>query len=301
MKKLLITGATGLIGRRIVELCLEEGISVNYLTTDKSKIITNSNNQGFYWKPSTGDIDKLCFEGVSVIINLAGSAIAKRWTEANKKEIVQSRTASIELLYNSIKDNNLLIDHFISASAIGYYPFSETNFYDEDYKTEEKSFIIDVVKQWEEASDKFQELNIPVSKIRIGLVLSEKGGALQQMVKPINSFVGSCLGSGSQWQSWIHIDDIARMFLFILQNKLHGIFNGVAPNPVTQKVLIYKIAKTLHKPIILPNVPEIIIQLILGKMYVIVTRGQRVSSKKIENLGFEYHFYLLQSALQDLL
>ena len=301
MRTVLITGATGLIGQHIVDLFLENQISVKFLSTNKTKLVERPNYKGYYWNPSTGDIDEGCFEGVSVIINLAGSAIARRWTEANKKEIFESRIDSIELLLSTIKSNNFKIDHFISASAIGYYPFSDINFYEEDYETNINSFLINVVREWEKAADKFQEIDIPVSKIRIGLVLSDQGGAMQELVKPIKRYLGSCLGSGDQWQSWIHIDDVARMFLFVLNNELYGTFNGVAPNPVTQDVFIHQIARSLHRPLILPNIPEVFMRLILGKMHVLVTKGQRVSSKKMERLGFQYKFYQLEAALQDLL
>lgn len=302
MRRVLITGATGLIGQRIVEKCHAYGIAVNYLTTSKKKIESRDNYKGFYWNPKSGDIDTTCFEGATAIINLAGASIAKRWTESYKKKIIESRVQSITILYNSLKKSKHNIEQFISASAIGIYPASLSTYYDEDTIINNKdSFIVDVVKQWESSIDSIKDLNIKVAKIRIGLVLSNRGGALIEMKKPISNFVGANLGSGNQWQSWIHIDDLSKLFLFILNNSLEGVYNGVAPNPITHKVFIKQIARSLDKPLWLPNIPEFIMKLILGEMHTIVTQGQRVSAKKVEDLGFQFEYYQLQSALEDLL
>jgi uncharacterized protein (TIGR01777 family) len=301
MRTVLITGATGLVGQHLVNLFLDNQISVNYLSTNKEKLKDQLYYKGYFWNPSTGEIDDNCFNNVSVIINLAGSSIAQRWTDKCKQNIISSRLNSINLLFSTIKRKQLNIEHFITVSGIGYYPFSDINFYDEDFKTDESGFMIKVVNEWEKAANKFQEENIPVSIIRLGMVLSDKGGALPQLIKPIRGFMGSCFGSGNQWQSWIHIDDVSQMFLYIMTNKLYGTFNGVAPNPVIQKVLINQIAKILRRPLILPKIPEIIMKIILGDMHVLITKGQRVSSKKIEKLGFQYKFYQLETALKDLI
>jgi hypothetical protein len=147
----------------------------------------------------------------------------------------------------------------------------------------------------------FKALNIKVSKIRIGIVLSDQGGALPKLVKPIKWFVGSALGSGNQWQSWIHIIDLASIFLFISSNQLEGTFNAVAPNAVTQKEMVKSIAKVIKRPILLPAVPNFVLKLVLGEMSALVLESQRVSSKKIEDLGFTFKYYQLQPALEDVL
>ena len=177
--KVLITGATGLIGTEITDLCFEKGISVNYLTTDKSKIKNETNYRGFYWEPKTNDIDLNCFEGVTAIINLAGASIAKRWTESYKKEILSSRVDSVNTLYNALKSLNLDKSiSFISASAIGIYPNSLPNFYTEEETNFDSSFLGNVTETWEKEIDNFKALKCSVTKIRIGLVLSSEGGAL---------------------------------------------------------------------------------------------------------------------------
>lgn len=301
MKTVLITGATGLVGQEIVKQCHLQNWNVHYLTTQKSKLKEQPNYKGFYWNPEKGDIDIEAFRDVDTVINLAGQPIAERWTKAYKKKIVRSRTDALRTLYNAINKHNLKINHLISASAIGYYPDSLTHYYEEGFEPKEDSFIINVVKQWEASADLFKNLNTTVTKVRIGIVLSEKGGALPKLVKPIKNLIGAPLGSGKQWQSWIHIEDLARVFVFVLENKLDGVYNGVAPNPVTQETFTKLIAKTISKPLILPRVPSFILKLTLGEMSALVLEGQRVSAKKIEQKGFFFKYNQLDHALADLL
>lgn len=301
MQSILITGATGLVGQEIVKQCHDQNITVHYLSTSKSKLEDQPNYKGFYWNPSSGEIDINCFKGVEVIINLAGATIAKRWTNAYKEEILKSRVEALQLLYNTIKTENITIKHLVSASAIGIYPNSLTHYYEEDFNDFDNRFLSNVVTSWEDKADQFKSLNIKVSKIRIGIVLSEKGGALPQLVKPIQWFVGSALGSGNQWQSWIHIEDIAAIFMYVVKHNLEGVFNAVAPNAVTQKDMVKSIAKEVKRPILLPAVPSFILKLVLGEMSALVLESQRVSSKKIEDLGFTFKYYQLQRALEDVL
>ncbi|QFZ54990.1 TIGR01777 family protein [Oceanihabitans sp. IOP_32] len=299
--RVLITGATGLIGQEIVKHCHEQNIAVNYLTTSKSKIENTENYHGFFWNPSTKDIDKNCFNGVDAIINLAGASISKRWTADYKKVILSSRIEGTQLLIDSLKGETHSINQVVSASAIGVYPDSLIHYYDETFNDFDDSFLAEVVKAWELSVDGFSQLGITVSKVRIGLVLSNKGGALQEMVKPIKLGLGAPFGSGKQWQSWIHLNDLARVFLYVLKHKLPGVYNGVAPNPVTNTELTKTIAKVLDKPLLLPNIPRFAMKLVLGEMHTLLFDSQRVSSKKIEDKGFEFVDYHLQSALQDLL
>lgn len=299
--RVLITGATGLIGQEIVKLCHLQDIKVNYLTTRKSKISNEDHYKGFYWNPKTLDIDTNCFNGVDTIIHLAAAPIAKRWTPCYKKEILKSRTESTKLLVNNLKGEAHQIKQVISASAIGVYPDSITNYYDENYKVKKTSFLSKVVCAWEREVDAFKTLGITVSKIRIGLVLSNKGGALQELVKPVNYGLGAAFGTGKQWQSWIHAYDLAHLFLYVLKYRLEGVYNAVSPNPVTNNELVKTIASTLEKPFFLPNIPKFVMKLVLGKMHTILYESQRVSSKKIEDKGFFFKFHHLEPALSDLL
>lgn len=299
--KVLITGATGLVGQELVVQCHAEGYDVHFLTTSKNKLVSESNYKGFYWNPKVGEIDENCLKDVSVIINLAGASISKRWTSSYKQEILDSRTDTLNTLYHLLSE---LPEHqvtsFISASAIGIYPNSLDNYYEEEEISVDNSFLGEVVTAWEHKTNEFKALGLKVSKVRIGLVMSAKGGALPEIAKPVRLYAGAAFGSGEQWQSWIHITDLARMFIFIAENNLKGVFNGVSPNPVTNNRLVKEIAKILEKPLFLPNIPKFVMQTILGEMSYILFASQRVSSKKIEKEGFVFEYQNICKALEDI-
>ncbi len=297
----LITGATGLVGKALVKKCLQNGFNVHYLTTRKSKIKLQENYKGFYWNPQLEIIDISCFEGVNIIINLAGSSIAQRWTKAYKSLILSSRKKALELLYLSIETHDFPVKHIISASAIGIYPDSKTRYYEEDFQGTDISFLRTVVRSWEGALKAFNALGVKTTALRIGIVLDKHEGALPKISGPIKGYIGSALGSGDQWQSWIHIDDLVRMFMFVLDSSLEGVFNAVAPNPVQQKDFVKSVANVLKRPIFFPKVPEFILNFALGEMSAIALESQRVSAQKIQDLGFEYNFHELDAALCDLL
>ncbi len=299
--RVLITGATGLVGKAIIAQCLEKGIAVNYLTTQKSKVDQIPNCKGFYWNPKTHKIDTACFYNVDTIIHLAGASISKRWTKTYKKTILNSRIQSTRLLVNSLKGENHTVKQVVSASAIGIYPDSKTNYYDENFKITETSFLSRVALTWEHEVDAFAALGIQVSKIRIGLVLSNKGGALPIMLKPIRYNLGAVFGSGMQWQSWIHINDLSRLFVFVAMQNLTGVYNAVAPNAVTNAELTKTMARVLGNSLFLPNIPKWIMKLVLGKRHILLFESQRVSAKKIEDKGFYFKHHHLYPALQDLL
>lgn len=299
--KVLITGATGLVGGELVNQCHAKGYSVNYLTTSKKKLVSENNYKGFYWNPSNNEMDSACLKGVSIIINLAGASISKRWTLEYKKQVLHSRSNSLNTLYAALeKSENHTITSIISASAIGIYPSSLGKLYTENEKAVDDSFLGDVVSVWEDKVNQFKNLGLQVSKIRIGLVLSSKGGALPEIARPIKYYVGAAFGSGEQWQSWIHISDLVRIFLFIAENKLEGTFNGVAPNPITNSRLVKEVAKVLERPIVLPNIPHFAMKVLLGEMAYILFASQRVSSKKIEEEGFIFNYQNICAALNEI-
>ncbi|MGI9550402.1 MAG: TIGR01777 family oxidoreductase [Aurantibacter sp.] len=299
--KYLITGATGLVGSETVKLCHEKGIAVNYLTTNREKIVSQENYRGFLWNPELGEIDTDCFKGVSAIINLAGAPISKRWTSDYKKKVLSSRVNSLRTLYNALENlPGNEIDSLVSASAIGIYPNSLDHYYSEEDIGVDESFLGEVVELWERECDKFELLDFNVAKVRVGLVLSSKGGALPQMARPVRNFMGAAFGSGEQWQSWIHITDLARIFLFLVENNIQGTFNGVAPNPVTQNKLIREIARVWNRPLLLPNVPKFFIKTFLGEMSYLVLSSQRVSSKNLEEEGFVFDHPNISGALTSI-
>ncbi len=290
-----------MVGSHITKLCHQKGFKVNYLTTSKDKIEDQPEYKGFYWNIENREIDENCFKNVDAIIHLAGADIAKRWTSSYKKEIIASRTQSAHLLWETLKNSGFKIPRFISASAIGIYPGSLEKLYFEDDKTVDDSFLGEVVVLWEASADKFKNLGMEVAKIRIGLVLAREGGALPKLRDPVSFNVGTAFGSGKQWQSWIHIEDLAGIFLHILENKLSGVFNGVAPNPVTNEEMMKEIAAQLNKSIWLPNVPAIALKVALGEMATVLLSSQLVSSDKIEKAGYEFRYKKLMKALEDLI
>ncbi|MCC8358424.1 TIGR01777 family oxidoreductase [Salinimicrobium sediminilitoris] len=299
--RILITGATGLVGSEITRQCHAQGINVNFLTTSKGKIEKSETYRGYYWNPSSGEIDVKCLEGVGAIINLAGASVFQPWTDSNKKKILNSRIESLNLLYKTLKENSHEVGQLISASAIGIYPSSRSKMYEEDDNLIADDFLGEVSEKWEAAADKFEDLKLRVAKVRIGIVLSADGGALPQIMKPVKFNLGASLGSGKQWQSWIHVRDLARIFLYIISNGLTGIYNGVAPNPATNEELTKEVAYALDKKLWLPKVPGLALKAAMGEMSSVVLGSQLVSSGKIQDEGFDFHFVNLRPAIQDLL
>lgn len=312
--KILITGATGLVGRALVALCKQQDIAVHYLTTSKNKISNQPGYKGFYWNPSTGEIDDSAFQGVSTIVHLAGASIAQRWTHKNKQVIKDSRIKSARLMYealerfresatntSSLSLKSPTIKHIISASAIGCYPSSPTHYYDEKFNGYASGFLGEVVAQWEDSIQQFNKLGITTSIVRTGIILDKNDGALPKIIQPIKVYAGAPLGTGEQWQSWIHIEDMARMYMHLIVSELEGVYNGVAPNPVTNKKLTTIAAQVLKKPLLLPKVPAFILKASLGAMATIVLESQKVCADKIQKTGFVFAHNTIEKALQDLL
>lgn len=299
--RVLITGATGLIGSEICKQCINKGWTVHYLTRSADKIENKENYIGYHWDVKENTIDTKCFDGVDCIINLAGASIAKRWTEKYKKTILQSRIKSLELLKKGLKDSGKKVNQIISASAIGIYPDSKTKYVKESSHEISDSFLGKVSSEWERAVDEFEELGMLVSKVRVGLVLSEDGGMLPKIIKPIKMLAGAPFGDGKQWQSWIHIEDIAGIFVFIASEELVGVYNGVAPNPVTNAEMTKEVSAILHKPLVLPNIPRLPMKMLLGEMHILLFESQRASSDKIQGEGYSFKFSNLKPALVDLL
>lgn len=289
-----------MIGSEIADLCREKKIDVNYLTTSKSKIEKKPYYHGYYWNPSKGEIDVACLENVGAIINLAGANVFRRWTDKAKKKILTSRINSTGLLYTTLEKNEHEVGQIVSASAIGVYPHSYDKMYYEDEINLDDNFLGEVVQKWESATDEFQKLGLRVAKVRVGLVLGKDGGALPKLNQVIKMNIGAVLGRGKQWQSWIHVHDLGRMFLHIVQNGLSGVYNGVAPNPVTHKELMQELAHSMNKKIWLPKVPSFVLKAMMGEMACTILSSQLVASKKIEETGFTFQHTNLKKTFQSM-
>jgi len=299
--KILVTGATGLVGKYLVTELLATGYEINYLTTQKLKLNSLPNCTGFLWDLKTQTIDENCIDGVTVIIHLAGANIGKRWTKFYKKEIIESRVKSTQLLYKLLQQNTHQIQQFVTASGVGIYKSSLTENYNEDSTKFGTGFLAEVVQKWEHAADNFNNLNIKVSKIRTGVVLAKKEGALVKMMQPIKMGFGAVLGTGKQQMSWIHVNDLVRLYVFVVQHKLEGSVNAVAPQVVTNAMFTQILAKQLHKKIRFPNVPKFMLQLLLGEMHLLLCESQKVSSNKIQKIGFEFQYLTATEAISNLL
>ena len=298
--KLLVTGATGLIGENIIAIAKQRKISIHFLTTRKIKLIRSQGLKSFYWNPELGEMDARCFEGVDTLIHLAGSSISKTWTSKNKKEILESRVNSSRLLRKVLNEKNLKMKSIVCASAIGIYPNSLVEVYDENSSLMEENFLQKVTSAWEEESKALSDCTHRLSILRIGLVLSKSGGLLSQLSLPVRFFSGTAFASGKQWQSWIHIEDLSSLFFTAMDEGWEGTYNAVAPNPVLQRDLIKAIGKALGRPIFLPNIPAFLIKSVLGERSILILGSQKVSADLILSKGFVFKFYLLPHALKNI-
>ena len=297
-KHILLTGGTGLLGRKLTNALFEKGYTVSHLSRkpgDDARVKT------FIWDIHKGTIDENCIDGVDTIIHLAGSGIADgRWTEERKKEIVESRTRSIALIYELLKRKSHQVKSIISASGTGYYSDrGDEPMHEDDAPAHD--FLGTCCIEWEKAVDEGEQLDLRIVKFRTGVVLDKDGGALPQLALPIKFAAGSPLGDGKQWMSWIHHQDVIDMYLYsIEQSELNGVYNMVATNPLTNAQLTKAVAKQLKRPVWLPNVPAFLIKMLFGEMSILVLGSTKVSSQKIEKAGFKFKYPEVTAALEEI-
>lgn len=302
MQSVLITGGTGLIGSRLTTLLQQKNYQVMHLSRSPKE----SNHPKTYgWDIPGNFVEEEAIAKADYIIHLAGTGVAdKRWTESRKKAILNSRIQSTALLREKLKTIPNKVKAFVSASAIGIYGFDTGNQVVDENFPEGNDFLADVTKLWEREADTIKEAIPPIRlvKLRIGIVLSNKGGALKKIVQPIKFGAGAPLGTGKQYMSWIHIDDVCRMFIHALEHEqVQGVYNAVAPYPATNEELTRQAAKLLHRPILGIHVPAFALRLVLGDMVEVVLGGSKVSAEKIQQTGFKYRYAHLNEALVDLL
>jgi uncharacterized protein (TIGR01777 family) len=298
MTKVVIAGGSGLVGKRLTQMLIDKGHEVAWLTRkSKPSLLIKQ----FEWDLKKQTIDNAVFDFAEVIINLAGAGVAdKKWTEAYKKEIYDSRILSTQLFAHALGQHKNTVNTFISASAIGIYG-NNTQLNTPENSPAANTFLAKVCEDWETAVKPIENLGIRTGIIRVGVVLAKDGGFIKEVSTPINLFFGAALGSGEQQTSWIHIDDLCRMFIVLVENKsLSGVFNGVAPIPETNKKLTQLLAKQLGKPLILPNAPAFVIKLLFGEMGTMLLGSQHISAQKILDSGFTFQFPTAQKAMADL-
>lgn len=299
METILITGASGLVGTHLTILLKERGYRVLHLSRSATK---KKDVETFLWNVDQQTIDEQAVKEADYIIHLAGEGITHhRWSATQKKEIIDSRVKSIELLFATLQKTNKTLKGFISASAIGFYGGITTQKIFTENDPPYSDFLGDVCKKWEVAADSISQLGIRVVKLRTGVVLWKDGGALKKIAMPVKFFVGSPLGDGKQYMPWIHLDDVCAMYLMAIEDhQLQGAYNAVAPEHITNTLLTKMIAQVLHRPIFMPKVPAFLLKLLLGKMAVVLLEGSRASCKKIQDAGFQFKFPTVKSALKGL-
>jgi len=301
MKKILITGGTGLIGTVLSRLLRSKGFEVSHLSRRANP---NAEFPAYRWDLESQTIYGDIVEQADAIIHLAGASLVdKRWTESYKKVILDSRTKSLQLIHKYIKKRSRPLKTLVSASAVGFYGDAGDRWLEEDAPPappQSDDFKSLCCVLWEEAAKALEPDVGRLAIIRVGIVLSTKGGALEKIAMSFKARVGSYFGDGQAYYPWIHIDDMARMFAYAVeQENVTGIYNGVAPNPVTNKEFVQTIPKALDiKAAIVPT-PEIAIKLAMGEMATVVLHSNRVSAQKIQQSGFVFDHQELLPALKD--
>ena len=301
--KFLISGGTGLIGSRLTEYLIERGHSINILTRNKTLKSVNDIKKFYFWDPSNFKIDTNCIENVDVIINLAGKNVFSFWNEKAKKEILESRLNSVTTLIKLLKENDNTVKHFISSSATGIYLNNINEIQDEYSEIKSQSFLANVVQKWEKKVEELSELNILVSKVRIGIVLSVNGGFLEKQILFNNIRFRPLINGGKQNISWIHIDDVVRIFYFLVENSLGGVYNATSPHFSTNLELTDKIEKLGKKYLINISTPSLFASIpfkILGIgdfFNEVVMFNSKVIPKKLLDKGFVFKFESLKKIM----
>lgn len=300
-KNILISGGSGFIGKHLTDLLIEKGFSVSILSRSDKK--NTGDISYFKWDVSNHIIDETAVLNADYVIHLAGENIAeKRWTAKRKAAIIDSRIQSAQLIYSVLKKNNKKLDAFVSASAIGIYGAVNG----EEICTEETppahDFLGSACQKWEGAIDFIENLRIRTVKIRTGLVLGRNDGFLKKLIPVFKYRLGAVLGSGKQYMPWIHVDDLCAIYLQAIVNEnMNGPYNAAINDNTNNTIFSKTLARVIGYSIWLPNVPAFVLRLAMGEMSKIVLNGRRVSSEKLEKVGFQFRFTNLEQALKDCL
>ncbi len=296
--KVLITGGTGLIGTRLAELLVDASHEVALLSREPAR---GGRYRTFRWDPAAGTIDPAAVPYADAVVNLAGANVGEgRWTEARKHELLSSRLDSLAVLHRELAQPGHRVQTVLSASAIGLYGNTGDRLATEDTPPA-TDFLADLARQWELAAAPIAALGLRLVTPRIGIVLSTRGGALLPLARTVRLGLGAPIGSGQQCLSWIHLDDICRLFIAMLADDAwRGPYNAVAPYPATNEAFTEVLAEVLHRPLLLPKVPGLALKLALGEQSEMVLAGQRVSDAKVLAQGFEFDYPVLRGALKAL-
>lgn len=307
MPTVLLTGGTGMIGTHLQKILLDNGYSMIVLIrNEKQRKPSNKNISYAKWNVEKDEMDKDAIAEADYIIHLAGANVAeKRWTDKRKKEIVESRTKTGALLVKSLQEIPNKVKAVISASAIGWYGADTNESKQHGFKEDApaaNNFLGNTCKLWEENIKPVEQLNKRLAIFRFGIVLSEKGGALEEFKKPLKFGIAAILDDGKQVISWIHIDDLCRLLLLAIEHEnISGIYNAVAPQPVSNKELTLTLAKNMRGKFFIPvRVPAFALKLALGELSIEVLKSTTVSSEKITKAGFNFLYPSIERALENL-
>lgn len=299
--KVLVTGATGFVGSRVVRQLLLKGDQVHVLTRNVAKgaLFLGSQCKFFQWSDTTTLPPEEAFEGVDAIINLMGEGIAdKRWDEEQKKRIHDSRIVGTANVLERIKGMKKKPSVLVSASAVGIYGNRGNEDITEESATGD-DYLAKLCKEWEAEAMKAQALGVRVAVIRTGVVLGKNGGALKKMLPIFKLGAGGPVGSGKQYMSWIHVEDLASMYVTAIKDpSISGVLNGTAPYPATSKFFAKELGKTLHRPAFFP-VPGFALKAVFGEMSDVLLEGQKVLPTRFKEKKFRFRFPTLEMALKD--
>lgn len=302
-KRIVVTGATGLIGRKLVRALIQRGDNVIVFSRDaeKAKSYFPKAMESVEWNYQHPEQWKYKIENSDAVVHLAGvNLFAKRWNDEFKRVVLESRELSTKNLVEAIKSCTNKPEVFVSASGIGYYGDCGERVLNEN-SPKGNDFLADVCEVWENESVNVEESGVRSVQIRTGLVLSTEDGALKQMLPPFKFFIGGYLGNGKQWTSWLHIDDIVEIYLHAIDNSsLTGSLNASSPNPMRMKEFAQTLARVLYRPSLFP-VPKFILKLVIGEASEVVLASQRIDVKKLIESGYKFKFEILEDALRDLL
>lgn len=290
-----ITGATGSVGKAIVRHLKKGSHEIRVLSTRRSLDISGVSS--YYWNPATNEIDADALIGADYLIHLAGATVSKRWTPAYKKLIMDSRVNGTQLLMSAVNTLKTPLKAVISASAIGYYgSHFERTMTEEDAPADD--YLAAVTKTWESYTQKFKSAHTRSIQLRIGIVLDRGAGVLGRLEPLVKFGLAAPLGSGKQWSSWIHIDDLARMFVFAATQSLSsGAYNAVAPTPVTNMQLTKELCKVKKRFMLPIGVPPFVLKAMLGQMATLALMSQKVSADKIVAQDFQFSHSSITEAL----
>ena len=299
--KILMTGATGFIGKSLTESLLKKGHELTVLTRSSAKVTSRPKVRPVTWNPEDERAIVAEVDGMDGVVNLAGEpVVGKLWTRKQKAKILTSRVNATQIIVRSIQKASQKPRVLINASAIGYYGPHRNEELTEDSPAG-GDFLASLSKAWEAHAIRAEDFGVRVVRLRIGIVLEQTGGALAKMLPPFRMFLGGWLGDGNQWMSWIHLEDLIGLIEFSLAHEdAQGAINAVSPQPVTSKVFSMVLAQVIKRPCFAP-VPSVVLKVLMGEAAGILLSGQRVIPRKALALGFTFRYPEIRRALEVIL